>query len=804
MALYLYLLINFSFFDGCCRMEDLTVMIFAVLAPLFIALFIPSLGKIKNKIHTGVFVFFVPFIIFLYFLQYIGTGFTPQLQTYNWIPSLHINFDFYLDGLSLLFVLLISGIGSLVVLYSIFYLDRSERLGQFYVYLLMFMSAMLGIVLSDNVFVLYSFWELTSISSFLLIGYWHFKERSRYGALKSMLITIFGGLSMFGGFILLYIVTGTTSIRAMIEQTDIILSSNYLPLILGFILLGAFTKSAQFPFHIWLPDAMEAPTPVSAYLHSATMVKAGLYLVARFFPIFSNYEGFFIITSIFGIVTLCWASYMAVRQTDLKAILAYSTVSQLGMIMAMLGFGTNIAVFAAVFHILNHATFKGSLFMVAGIVDHQTGTRDIRKLGKLFTLMPITGTLALFGTFSMAGIPLPFLNGFYSKELFFESTLGLQAGTTTISAVLASVIPYLAVIGSIFTFVYSMYLFFGVFSGKKTKEISLPVDKPKEAPFGMLISPIILVLGVIFIGLMPNIFNQTFLAHAATSISPTASMDTIAFWHGFKTPFIMSLIVVLIGSLLAFTRPNWASVYDLIPGKLSLNRIYDYSVKSLDTFSRKTTKSYMTGSLRLYMLIILGTLVLFSFIFMYNTNGFTVDFSDLAEITILEMVVVLAIIVAAIGTLFSNHNVAAILILGITGYGVTILFVLYRAPDLALTQLVIETITMVLFLLCFYHFPRLTKRNESKSTKTFNLIVSVSFGLLMTLIGISALSSPWFDKISEYFIETSLPIGGGKNIVNVILVDMRGFDTLFEIAVLGLAGLAVYSLIKLRDNKEAK
>src|SRR5699024_4488984 len=404
-------------------MGDFIVMIFAILAPLLIAFFVPLISRIKNKVHTGVFIFFVPLTIFLYFLQFIGTNFTPLTQTYRWIPSLHINFDLYLDGLSLLFVLLISGIGSLVVLYSTFYLKRTERLGQFYVYLLMFMAAMLGILLSDNVFVLYTFWELTSISSFLLIGYWHFKERSRYGALKSMLITVFGGLSMFGGFILLSVVTGTTSIRAMIEQTDVILNSEFLPLILTFILLGAFTKYAQFSFHIWLADAMEAPTPVSAYLHSATMVKAGLYLVARFFPIFSNYEWFFIIVSTFGVITLCWASYMAVRQTDLKAILAYSTVSQLGMIMAMLGFGTNIAIFAAVFHILNHATFKGSLFMVAGIIDVQTGTRDIRRLGKLFTLMPITGTLALFGTFSMAGFPLPFLNGFYSKELFFESTL---------------------------------------------------------------------------------------------------------------------------------------------------------------------------------------------------------------------------------------------------------------------------------------------------------------------------------------------------------------------------------------------
>src|SRR5699024_2676997 len=543
-------------------------MIFAVFVPLLFASLVPLLNKLKSKVHTGIFVFFIPSLIFLYFIQFIENNFEPIRHTYQWIPSLSINIDFYLDGLSLLFVLLISGIGSLVVLYSIYYLGKSERLGHFYVYLLMFMAAMLGVVLSDNVFVLYTFWELTSISSFLLIGYWHHKERSRYGAQKSMLITIFGGLSMFGGFVLLTVITGTTSIQEMISQTDVILNSNYLPLILGFILLGAFTKSAQFPFHIWLPDAMEAPTPVSAYLHSATMVKAGIYLVARLSPIFSTYEWFFIIVSLVGIATLCWASYMAVRQTDLKAILAFSTISQLGMIMAMLGFGTTAAVFAAVFHILNHATFKGSLFMVAGIVDHETGTRDIRKLGGLLTLMPITAIVALFGTFSMAGIPLPFLNGFYSKELFFESTLHLNEMTNTFATGLANAIPYLAVFGSIFTFVYSMYLLFGTFTG--SKQLDKLQKQTHEAPFGMLVSTFILVLGVILIGLFPNSVNGTFLTHAASSINPAFAYQEVSFWHGFNTPFIMSLIVVGAGMLLYVTRTRWQPVYKTIPGQLSV------------------------------------------------------------------------------------------------------------------------------------------------------------------------------------------------------------------------------------------
>lgn len=777
-------------------------MLYAVLIPLLLACLVPAISKYKDKIHTGIFVFFIPFSIFLYFIQFIGKGFSPVKHTYKWIPSLNINLDFYLDGLSLLFVLLISGIGALVVLYSIYYLDKSERLGHFYVYLLIFMTAMLGVVLSDNVFVLYTFWELTSISSFLLIGYWHFNERSRYGAQKSLLITVFGGLSMFGGFVLLSVVTGTTSIQEMIAQVDVILASNYLPLILGFILLGAFTKSAQFPFHIWLPDAMEAPTPVSAYLHSATMVKAGLYLVARFSPIFSGYEWFFIIVSIVGITTLCWGSYMAVRQTDLKAILAFSTISQLGMIMAMLGFGTKIAIFAAVFHILNHATFKGSLFMVAGIVDHETGTRDIRKLGGLLTVMPMTATLALFGTFSMAGIPLPFLNGFYSKELFFESSLALNDSMGVFASGLATAIPYLAVFGSIFTFVYSMYLLFGTFGGPKQFD-QLP-KQPHEAPLGMLISPMILVLGVILIGLFPNLVNGTFLAHAANAINPGFEGYDIAFWHGFTTPLIMSLIVVGAGILLYLTREKWSFVYKTLPGKLSATKVYDWIVKKFDTASDKITNTYMTGSLRHYMSYIILSLVIGTFAVMFLTGGFTIDFSDLAPITFIEVIVVLVIIVGAVSTIFTNNNLAIILITGIVGYGISMLFIIYRAPDLALTQLVIETVSVALFLLCFYHLPNLTKRVEKTSVKIMNGVIAVGIGALMTMIGISAHSTNWYESISEYFIDKSLTIGGGTNIVNVILVDMRGFDTLFEITVLGIAGLAIFGLIKLRNDKEAE
>ncbi|GAE94089.1 Na(+) H(+) antiporter subunit A [Gracilibacillus boraciitolerans JCM 21714] len=643
-------------------------MLFAVFLPVLLAIFIPYLSKWKEKIHTGYFVLLAPLAVFIYFIPNVGNDFTPIIQSYSWIPSLNIALDFYLDGLSLLFVLLISGIGTLVTLYSIFYLHTSERLGQFYVYLLLFMTAMFGVVLSDNVFVLYGFWELTSISSFLLIGYWNFKERSRYGALKSMLITVFGGLSMLGGFILLTSITETTSIQEMILQTDIILSSEYFGLILALILLGAFTKSAQFPFHIWLPDAMEAPTPVSAYLHSATMVKAGIFLVARFTPIFSGNEWFFVIVSGIGIITLIWGgSYMAIRQTDLKGILAFSTISQLGMIMAMLGFGTKLAIFAAVFHILNHATFKGSLFMIAGIVDHETGTRDIRKLGGLVTLMPISATLAFFATFSMAGLPLPFLNGFYSKEMFFDASLELQHHSMWISQVLSQAIPYLAVFGSIFTFVYSMYLVFGTFMGEKKLD-QLPV-KPHEAPIGLLLSPIILVIGVIVIGLFPNIVNSSFLAHTAEAIYGEPFDKKIQYWHGWITPLYMSLVVVGGGAVLALFRRNWSSIYSFLPGKLSFNKVYDFLVDQSEKTSAKITNSYMNGSIGRYMALILVAILGCTFTVMIITDGFAWDTTNLAPITIQEVLIAIAMAIAAVSTIFTRNKIGAILILASSGMG---------------------------------------------------------------------------------------------------------------------------------------
>ena len=396
------------------------------------------------------------------------------MRTLNWMPHIGMNFDLYIDGLGLLFSLLITGIGSLVVLYSIGYLSKQEQLGNFYCYLLLFMGAMLGVVISDNMIMLYLFWELTSFSSFLLISFWRTRQASIYGAQKSLIITVLGGLSLLGGFILLGIAGNSFSIKQLFENTIEIQNSPIFNLAMVLVLIGAFTKSAQVPFYIWLPDAMEAPTPVSAYLHSATMVKAGLYLVARMTPLFAVSQGWIWTVTLVGLITLFGASLNATKQTDLKGILAFSTVSQLGMIMSMLGIGAvsyhfegadsqlYIAAYtAAMFHLINHATFKGALFMVTGAIDHETGTRDINKLGGLLTIMPMTFTLTIISALSMAGIP-PF-NGFLSKESFIDAMLSVTHANIFSLNTLGMIFPIMAIAGSIFTFVYAIKFVMHIF-----------------------------------------------------------------------------------------------------------------------------------------------------------------------------------------------------------------------------------------------------------------------------------------------------------------------------------------------------
>lgn len=795
----------------------------AVLVPFLYAALVPLLSRLFPRLHTGWLILPLPLLLFVYWLSYLPSVREGEFveRTLPWIPSLGIDLTLVVDGLGLLFALLISGIGSLVVFYSIFYLSKTkESLKHFYLYLLLFMGAMLGVVLSDNLIALYGFWELTSLSSFLLIAFWYGREKSRAGAMKSMLITVFGGFAMLAGIVLLYLMTGTFSIRDMIANHAAALPAHelFLPAMI-LILLGAFTKSAQFPFHIWLPDAMEAPTPISAYLHSATMVKAGLYLAARLTPLFGGTPEWFWIITVIGLATLFWGSFNAVKQTDLKAILAFSTVSQLGLIMSLIGLGSAalssaagasselyvLAMTAAVFHLINHATFKGALFMVTGIIDHETGTRDIRKLGGLAALMPISFTLAVIGAFSMAGLP-PF-NGFLSKEMFFTGVLNAAQMDFFRMETWGILLPIIAWIASVLTFVYSMLFVFRTFRGKyKPEQLK---TKPHEAPLGLLLPPALLGMLVIIFGLFPDLVSYSLIEPALEAVLPNllAPGDHfhvhITFWHGFTTELYMTIGVVLFGALLYAGLRYWQRIYDAFPKKLTLNRLYDALTAGTERLSFAITERYMTGSVRQYLMYIFAFLIgAVSYALIRSGSWKAISDASYAPVSVYEAVLVAVTLAAAIAVPFARSRITMIIFTGAVGYMVVLFFVLFRAPDLALTQMIVETISVALFLLCFYHLPKLRKEQPAALPRRLpRLMISISVGIAMTVVALTASGSRLFESIADYYVANSKPLGGGTNIVNVILVDFRGFDTLLEISVLGIASLGIYGLIKLRSNK---
>lgn len=778
-----------------------------VLLPFIAALFPIILQKQLSRIHTGWFVLPIPVIAAIFFISKLSSLDQTMYENNNWMPHIGLNLNFKIDGISLLFALLISVIGTLVVFYSVSYLSKREELGKFYTYLLLFMGAMLGVVLSDNILALYMFWELTSISSFLLISFWYFKQKSIQGALKSMLITVFGGLMLLGAITILVSMTHTTSIDAMLQKTSTIQNHELFPLTIVLILLAAFTKSAQFPFHIWLPDAMEAPTPVSAYLHSATMVKAGIYLVARFTPVFAVSNLWTNSLIFIGLFTMCFASMKAVNQKDLKGILAFSTISQLGLIMSLLGFGSFalknnhnelfiIAVTASVFHILNHASFKGALFMAVGIIDHETGSRDIRKLNGLLTLMPITFTIALLGLLSMAGVP-PF-NGFLSKEMFITSVLNAVNSSFSGQPVLSSIALILMFIGSTFTFIYCIKFVIDIFFGSPQNNTT--EKHPHEAPKLLLASPIILISIMLVISIVPNIFLPLLNAATNSILNQSVHIEHIHHFHGFNTPLFITLAIIILGAILVATYKYWRSIYSIFPAQFSLNNGYNMLLTQSQKRSKVINQFLVLRTIRFSMSAILVTLIMMT-IYVFLNNPIQIHFDSLGSIQPYEMILVGIILIAIIMILKSKSRLFSIIMLSAIGYSIALLFVFFDAPDLALTQLAIETISTALFLMCFYHLPRQYRHEESSTFKLSNFVIALLSGVCVTIIALSAYSNKLYPSIAEYYIKNVYELAAGKNMVNVILVDFRGFDTLFESSVLGIAGIGIYTLIRLRQNR---
>ncbi len=713
------------------------------------------------------------------------------LQSWSWLPQLGIDLSFRLDALGLLFSLLITGIGTLIFIYAYYYLSPKNSLSKLYMLLMLFMAAMLGISLSNNLILQFIFWELTSISSFLLVGYWSNYDVAQRGSRMALTITGMGGLAMLGGFVLLGQITGTYEINQILTMSEQIQSHALFVPTLLLILLGAFTKSAQFPFHFWLPNAMAAPTPVSAYLHSATMVKAGIFLLARLLPIFAGAALYHNIVTFVGLFTLCMAAFFAIFKEDLKGLLAYSTISHLGLIVCLLGIGSPLAVAAAIFHIINHATFKAALFMIAGIVDHETGTRDLRKLSGVWQLLPFTATLTMVTAAAMAGVPLT--NGFLSKEMFFTELLANLNGPVLILAAI------IATFAGIFAVAYSVRLVHGVFFDGPLGE-QVPNKEGHEPPIGMRAPAIFLAILCMVVGIFPaltveHIVNST--ARASTQLHDFSGTH-LAIWHGFNLPLVMSLIA-LVGGLsfyFALAKNRKLRSMDLDPalGPFQGKLLFESFLKHLLLTSRKIKRKTETGSLQTYLIWIVAFSIVMVAVPLIG-QGLTTGTRELTHAPMLAIVLWLLLFSACWMMLWFHHErIKAVLISGAIGLVVTMVFVTLSAPDLALTQITVDVVTTVLLLMSLSLLPQLTPYESTQARRWRDAIIAIAGGVGIGWITWLILTRD-HNSISWFFLQQSIPLGGGSNVVNVILVDFRGFDTFGEITVLGIAGIGTLCLM---------
>ena len=728
----------------------------------------------------------------------------PTLQTgqvlheeYRWIPSAGINFSVRMDGFAWMFAMLVTGIGLLVALYARYYMSKNDPVPRFFSFFLAFMGAMLGVVLSGNVVQLVFFWELTSLFSFMLIGYWYHRKDARRGARMALTVTGAGGLAMLAGMLMLGHIAGSYQLDVILGAGERIRAHPLYTPMLVLVLLGAFTKSAQFPFHFWLPRAMAAPTPVSAYLHSATMVKAGVFLLARLWPALSGTEQWFWLVGGAGVVTLVLGAYFAMFQNDLKGLLAYSTISHLGLITLLLGLNRDLAAVAAVFHIMNHATFKASLFMAAGIIDHETGTRDMRRLSGLWKAMPITGTLAFVASAAMAGVPL--MNGFLSKERFFAETVDLSS-----TPLLDYGLPVAATLAGIFAVVYSLRFSVGVFLGPPARQLPL---EPHEPVRWMRVPIEILVLLCIVVGIFPQWSIGPALDVAARPVVGGAMPPfSLAIWHGFNKPLVMSLIALGggIALYLLLRRGVVAGRFKHAP-LLGLNgqRLFESTLYGLDRASRWALAVLSTYRLQPQMLLMVLAAIVFASVALWAGGiswGDRPRVPGNLEFALLWVLGCVAALAAANQAKF--HRLAALILLGAVGLAVSLTFLWFSAPDLALTQLTVEVVTTVLFLLGLRWLPK--RRPEEaehlglrvRARRARDFVVSLVAGGGMAVLAYAMMTRPAPQSISPFFIDRSLPEGGGTNVVNVMLVDFRAFDTMGEITVLGIVGLTVYALLR--------
>ena len=729
-------------------------------------------------------------------------------QEIPWLPALGLNLVIRMDGFAWLFAMLVFGIGALVVLYARYYMSPADPVPRFFSFFLAFMGAMAGVVLSGNIIQLVFFWELTSLFSFLLIGYWYHRKDARRGARMALTVTGTGGLAMLVGMLVLGHIVGSYDLDNVLAAGQQIRDSHLYLVALVLILLGALTKSAQFPFHFWLPNAMAAPTPVSAYLHSATMVKAGVFLLARLWPVLADTDAWFWMVGGAGALTLLIGGYCAMFQHDLKGLLAYSTISHLGLITLLLGLNSKLAAVAAVFHIMNHATFKASLFMAAGIVDHESGTRDIRRLSGLRYMMPITGTLACVASAAMAGVPL--LNGFISKEMFFAETVYLDAAPWV-----KTVLPVVATVAGMFSVAYSLRYTVDVFFGPPATDLPRTHHEP---PHWMRVPVELLVLGCLIVGILPAWAVGDFLAAAA---APVVGGDlpeySLAIWHGWNMPLIMSL-VALAGGILLYTLLRWqrtAGHFDTTPvlGRISGRVIFENLLARITWLGRAGRRNLSTRRLQWQMLWLVSIALVAAALPLWIWG---MKLGNRGTLPISWAFVLLWAIgcLCALGTAWKAkyHRMTALIMLGGTGLCTVLTFLWFSAPDLALTQLVVEVATTVLILLGLRWLPKRDKNMRvadnadarAKARRLRDLMLSLIAGGGMGWLAFAMMSRPFYESSSTFFLENALGGGGGTNVVNVMLVDFRGFDTFGEIVVLGIVAIVIYALLRrFRPAREA-
>lgn len=770
-------------------------MLLIVLSGLITSCLLIPFGRFfRSKWSLGLAV--LPIILFSYFaaqIPYISQGNTIR-ESVEWVPSLSINFDFSLDGLSLLFSLLITGIGSIIFIYASSYLKGHIYQDRFLAYLCLFMSAMLGVVLSDNILLLFVFWELTSISSFFLIGFNNENVESRKSAIRALSVTGLGGFALLAGLILTSQVAGTYSITQLTASSDLITNHAYYPIIIALVFIGAFTKSAQFPFHFWLPGAMKAPTPVSAYLHSATMVKAGIFLLARFTPVLGGTEAWSWTLMAVGGFTMIYSAFHSLFRTDLKGVLAYSTISALGILTFLIGLGTEEALVAACTFILVHALYKATLFLVTGIIDHETGTRELTQLSGLRKVLAPVFFAGLLAALSSAGLPLSL--GFVGKDLIYEATLHADE-QFALYLTIAAIVTNMSLVAA------------GFMAGIKPFTGNLnPAFRDVHLPHvTMWVPPLILAVAAFIFGCFPGIVGGYMVNSVISTMTGTSVVTDFKIWHGFNLVLLLSIGTLLAGTILYLANK---------PSERKLQLLERFQVWSPQTVFSKLSATFMrlselytnffhNGFLRSYLfkiIIFAEALLIYELLI---GGPIYIDYDQLSPITFYEAINVLILIGALVLTVTTSSRLTAVVGTSVVGYAICLMFVFYSAPDLAITQFTIDTLTVVLFVFVLFNLPSfLNFSTNNRATVVRDACVAISFGAILSLIAIKVLQVPTKIEISDFYGKFAYELGKGKNVVNVILVDFRGVDTMFEIVVLSIAALGVYSLLKLRLKASEK